>query len=86
MGLKEFYKLICKEFNDGNPLEYKYTEPGGYYRMTKGYTGHGMKEIDAGVWLNMMKSLKRDVEQEHKDDTRSRGRPTKKARNKYVGE
>ena len=86
MGLKEFYKLICKEFNDGNPLEYKYTEPGGYYRMTKGYTGHGMKEITAGEYLQIVEMCKRDVAKEHENDTRSRGRPTKKVRNKYVGE
>ena len=84
MGLKEFYKLICDEFNDGKPLEYKFTDPSGYWRMTKGYTGHGMKEIDAGVWLKMIKSLKRDVAKEHENDTRSRGRPTKKVRNKNV--
>jgi hypothetical protein len=86
MGLKEFYKLICDEFNDGKPLEYKFTDPSGYWKMTKGYTGHGMKEIDAGVWLKMIKNLKRDVAKEHENDTRSRGRPTKKVRNKYVGE
>jgi len=81
--LKEFYKLICDEFNDGKPLEYKFTDPSGYWRMTKGYTGHGMKEIGAGVWLRMMQEIKRDVAKEHQDDTRKRGRPTKKVRNKY---
>jgi len=86
MKLKEFYKLICAEFNDGKPLEYKFTDPSGYWRMTKGYTGHGMKEIGAGVWLKMMQNLKRDVAKEHENDTRKRGRPTKKVRNKYVGE
>ena len=86
MKLKQFYKLICDEFNDGKPLEYKFTDPSGYWKMTKGYTGHGMKEIGADVWLKMIKSLKRDVAKEHENDTRSRGRPTKKVRNKYVGE
>ena len=84
--LREFYKLITSEFNDGKPLEYKFTTPNGYWKMTKGFTGHGMREIDAGTWLKMMEFLKRDVEEERKNDTRSRGRPTKKVRNKYVGE
>ena len=86
MTLREFYKLICNEFNDGKPLEYKFTDPSGYWKMTKGYTGHGMKEIDASQYLKIVEMCKRDLEQEHQDDKRSRGRPTKKVRNKYVGD
>jgi len=77
---------VCDEFNDGKPLEYKFTNSDGYWKMTKGFTGHGMKEIDAGTWLNMIKDLKRDVAQEHENDKRNRGRPTKKVRNKYIGD
>jgi len=86
MTLREFYMTVIKEFNDGQPLDYKFTNPDGYWKMTKGFTGHGMKEIGADVWLKMIKNLKRDVAKEHENDTRSRGRPTKKVRNKYVGE
>ena len=86
MTLREFHRLVCDEFNDGKPLEYKFTNPDGYWKMTKGFTGHGMKEIDAGTWLNMIKDLKRDVAQEHENDKRNRGRPTKKVRNKYIGD
>ena len=86
MTLREFYKLICNEFNEGKPLEYKFTDPSGYWKMTKGFTGHGMKEIDAKQWLNMIALCKRDVAKEHENAIRSRGRPTKKVRNKYIGD
>ena len=86
MEIRSFYKLICDEFNDGQPLEYKFTDPSGYWRMTKGYTGHGMKEMTASQYLEIVELCKRDVAKEHENDTRSRGRPTKKVRNKYIGE
>lgn len=77
---------VIKEFNDGKPLEYKFTDKSGYWKMTKGFTGHGMKEITADKYLKIVEMCKRDLEQEHQDDKRSRGRPTKKVRNKYVGD
>ena len=83
--LREFYKLICNEFNDGEPLEYKFTDPSGYWKMTKGFTGHGLKEMRASQWLRLMEDVKRDVAKEHENEIRSRGRP-KKVRNKYVGD
>ena len=82
LTLREFYKLICNEFNEGKPLEYKFTDPSGYWKMTKGFTGHGMKEIGAKQWLDMIEVCKRDVEAESKAEVRSRGRPTKKVQNK----
>ena len=84
--LREFHKLVCDKFNDGKPLEYKFTDPDGYWRMTKGYTGHGMKEMTAGQYLRIVEMCKRDVAKEHEKEIRSRGRPTKKVRNKYVGD
>jgi hypothetical protein len=84
MTLREFYKLMCDEFNDGKPLEYKFTEPGGYYRLTKGFTAHGLREVGANEYLEMIEFCKRDVAKEHQEEIRSRGRPTKKVRNKYV--
>ena len=86
MTLREFYKLVCNEFNDGEPLEYKFTDPSGYWKMTKGFTGHGLKEIGAAQWLNMIALCKRDVEAEHNNDKNKRGRPTKKIKNKYKGD
>jgi hypothetical protein len=86
MTLREFYMTVIKEFNDGQPLEYKFIDKDGYWRMTKGYTGHGMKEMTAGQYLKIVELCKRDVEAEHKNEIRSRGRPTKKVRNKYVGD
>ena len=86
MNLNEFYKLICKEFNNGEPLEYKYTDKSGYWKMTKGFTGHGMKEMSAGQWLRIMKEARESMAEQHEKDKRSRGRPTKKVRNKYVGD
>ena len=82
MTLREFHKLVCDEFNDGKPLEYKFTNPDGYWRMTKGYTGHGMKEMTSGQYLKIIELCKRDVEAEHKNEVRQRGRP-KKVHTKY---
>ena len=76
---------MCNEFNDGKPLEYKFTEPGGYYRLTKGFTAHGLREIDACKWLRMIEFCKRDLEVERQKELRSRGRP-KKVHMKYVGD
>jgi len=86
MTLREFYKLICNEFNEGKPLEYKFTDSSGYWKMTKGFTGHGLKEIGAKQWLNMIALCKRDVEAEHNNEKSKRGRPTKKIKNKYKGD
>ena len=86
MTLREFYMTVIKEFNDGQPLDYKFTDKDGYWKMTKGFTGHGMKEMRASQWLRLMEDVKRDVAKEHENDTRSRGRPTKKVQNKYVGD
>lgn len=82
MTLREFYKLICNEFNDGKPLEYKFTDPAGYWKMTKGYTGHGMREIGAAEYLKIVEMCKRDVAAEHEADKQTRIK-TKKVRNKY---
>ena len=86
MTLREFYKLVCNEFNEGKPLEYKFTDPSGYYRLTKGFDGHGMREIGASQYLKMIELSKRDVAKEHENEIRSRGRPKKKVCNKYVGD
>lgn len=85
MTLREFYTLICDEFNNGEPLEYKFTEPGGYWKMTKGYTGHGMKEMSSTQWLKIIKLAKESMADQHKNEIRSRGRP-KKVYTKYVGD
>ena len=37
MELKAFYQWICKEFNEGEPLEYKWTRADGYWKVTKGF-------------------------------------------------
>ena len=86
MTLREFYTTICAEFNDGQPLDYKFTDPGGYCKMTLGFTGHGMKEMRESQCLRLIEYFNRDVAKEHENDIRSRGRPTKKVQNKYVGD
>ena len=83
--LREFYKLICNEFNEGEPLEYKFTDPSGYWKMTKGFDGHGLKSLRASQFLKIIQLCKVDLAAEHNKDKRSRGRP-KKVRNKYVGD
>ena len=41
MTLKEFYTMICDEFNNGNNLKYKWTRADGYWKMTKGFFNVG---------------------------------------------
>lgn len=77
--------LVIKEFNDGKPLDYKFTDKNGYWKMTKGFTGHGMKEMTAGQYLKIVELCTRDVAKEHEDEIRGRGRP-KKVHTKYKGE
>jgi len=77
---------IIKEFNESQPLEYKFTDSSGYWKMTKGFDGHGLKAMRASQWLKIIELCKRDVEAEHRNDIRSRGRPKKKVRNVYVGD
>ena len=86
MSLREFYMTIIREFNDGQPLDYKFTDPSGYWRMTEGFTAHAMKEMPVNDYLKIVELCKRDVAKEHENDTRSRGRPTKKVQNKYIGD
>jgi len=47
MELKEFYRLICNEFNNGGDLEYKFTRKDGYWTLTKGFIN------TSGRWMSV---------------------------------
>jgi hypothetical protein len=74
---------MCNEFNEGKPLEYKYTDKGGYRRMTKGFDAHGMKEVSIEHYLRVVRMVQEDKEM--RKAVRKRGRP-KKVHTKYVGD
>ncbi len=50
MTLKEFYKFICKEFNNDEPLEYRWTRKDGYWKMSKGFPSGPTK----GIYLHFI--------------------------------
>ena len=54
MTLKEFYRLICATFNDGEPLPYKYTRKDGYWKMTKGYMPNVGNEISLHTYAKLL--------------------------------
>ena len=80
MTLKEFYRMICNEFNDGKNLEYKWTRPDGYWKMTKGFINSG----DRGMSIHFLAQYIREqkaLKKEAKKVKRS-----KKIINKYKGD
>lgn len=62
MTLREFYKMICKEFNQGEPLPYKYTRKDGYWKMTKGFVNYSNKYLTASQYLKLCQMAREDKE------------------------
>jgi hypothetical protein len=83
MELKAFYQWICKEFNEGEPLEYKWTRADGYWKVTKGFPMGGRS-----VSLHSVAEVveyERWLLKEKDADKRKPGR-IKKVVTKYKGE
>ena len=83
MELKEFYKMICSEFNNGKNLEYKWTRPDGYWKMTKGFINSGNKGLSLHTLANFLqkeKSMQKDKE------SKPVRKKTKKPYTKYKGD
>ena len=80
MTLKEFYTMICNEFNDGKNLEYKWTRPDGYWKMTKGFINSGDRGMSIhflAQYIQEQKALKKEAKKVKR---------SKKIINKYKGD
>lgn len=61
MTLREFYRTICKLFNSGEPLPWKYTRKDGYWQMSKGFLSYDeSKSVSASTYLKIIKTAKED--------------------------
>jgi len=61
MGLKELYRTICKLFNNGEPLPWKFTRPHRYWQMSKGFLSYDeSKAVSASIYLKTIKAAKED--------------------------
>lgn len=67
LKLKDFYKLICDEFNDGKNLEYKWTRADGYWKMTKGFPNNG-RECSLHLFAQALKYDKQSKEVKRKKE------------------
>lgn len=56
--LKEFYRMICDDFNSGGDLEYRFTKPDGYWTMTKGFITTGPRGIDVHLLAEHIKQIR----------------------------
>lgn len=85
MTLKEFYRTICKLFNKGEPLPWKFTRPDGYWQMSKGFLSYDeSKAVNASMYLKAMKAAREDklgYKQEKKIP-----KSKFKVQNKYIGD
>jgi hypothetical protein len=85
MQIKDFYQMICTEFNEGNPLEYRWTRSDGYWKMTKGFPSGPRREVQAS---DLMKLLRYEKEIDVMKDKKKKepSRKSKKPYTKYLGE
>jgi hypothetical protein len=77
--------MICTEFNEGNPLEYRWTRSDGYWKMTKGFPSGPRREVQAS---DLMKLLRYEKEIDVMKDKKKKepSRKSKKPYTKYLGE
>ena len=47
--------MICTEFNEGNPLEYRWTRSDGYWKMTKGFPSGPRREVQASDLMKLLR-------------------------------
>ena len=86
MTMREIYIMLCKEFNDGKYLEYKYTRHDGYWKMTKGWDNTPYKVMTAKQYLHLCQMIREDKELlDKRKEVKQRGRK-KKVHTKYVGD
>tara|TARA_R110002126_G_scaffold290435_1_gene447374 strand:+ start:407 stop:640 length:234 start_codon:yes stop_codon:yes gene_type:complete len=77
--------MICTEFNEGNPLEYRWTRSDGYWKMTKGFPSGPRREVQAS---DLMKLLRYEKEIDVMKDKKKKepSRKSKKPYTKYLGD
>jgi len=86
MELKDFYQMICTEFNEGKGLEYRWTRSDGYWKMTKGFPSGPKREVKASDIMQLLKDEKEMNDMKDKSKKKAPGRKTKKPYTKYLGD
>ena len=86
MELKDFYQMICTEFNEGKGLEYRWTRSDGYWKMTKGFLSGPKREVKASDIMQLLKDEKEMNDMKDKSKKKAPSRKTKKPYTKYLGD
>jgi len=69
--------MICNEFNNGKNLEYKWTRPDGYWKMTRGF-------INGGKSLDLHLLAKHILEEKALMKEKKKEVPSKKKKKPYI--
>lgn len=80
--LRDFYKDMCNLFNNGKPLEWKWTRADGYWKMTKGFDNTQGKAVSVHLFADYILEERRMAE----DKKKYKGRKKKKKYIKYSGD
>ena len=79
-SLKQFYQDMCDLFNDGKPLEWKWTRADGYWKMTKGFSNVQGKAVSVHLFAQYLIEERKMAEDYKK---KRKGRKKKKIYVKY---
>jgi len=63
ISVKDFYKMICDVFNNGEALPAKFTRKDGYFKMTKGWQHTPGRALPASHYLELCRLVREDAEQ-----------------------
>jgi hypothetical protein len=86
ISLKDFYQMICTEFNEGKPLEYRWTRSDGYWKMTKGFPSGPRREVQASDLMKLLQYEKEISVMKDKKQKKAPGKKKNKPYIKYIGD
>ena len=85
MSLRDFYQMVCTEFNEGKPLEYRWTRSDGYWKITKGFPSGPKREVKASDLMELLQYEKEMQAMAHKKKEPKSKKPYKKPYVLYKG-
>tara|TARA_R110000803_G_scaffold28544_1_gene65905 strand:+ start:342 stop:575 length:234 start_codon:yes stop_codon:yes gene_type:complete len=77
--------MICTEFNEGNPLEYRWTRSDGYWKMTKGFPSGPRREVQASDLMELLR-YEKEIDAMKDKKKKEPSRKSKKPYTKYLGD
>ena len=88
ISLKDFYQMICTEFNEGKGLEYRWTRSDGYWKVTKGFPMGPTRSV---LGVHLLKALIYEREMEAmRDEAKKKKAPSRQKKKqpytKYIGD